>query len=171
MIKTAKENIEVSVTGGELAIQRSAGPGQAYTQIRNTPQVRLLLIARTIQGLEEKLYGSTVSIKVAKASSQAERVRKPGPDAGRNKLREHRRPDPEPEGIRTCSATDKVITYRGLQTTLEAGKLIDENVSEEPTGYTQVEYGALPRSVAAVLQAYWAYISPKSARKEQTQGE
>jgi hypothetical protein len=171
VIKTAKENIEVGVTGGELAIRRSAGPGQPYTQIRNTPQARLLLIARTIQGLEEKLYGSTVSIKVAKAPvklSASENLAQTLDEISCGNIAVQIR---SRKRTLYLSGTDKVITYRGLQTTLEAGKLIDENVSEEPTGYTQVEYGALPRSAAAVLQAYWAYISPKSAKKEQPQGE
>jgi hypothetical protein len=63
--------------------------------------------------------------------------------------------------------TEKVISYRGTRTSLEGGKLVDEEDNSAPTGCMQVEYGALPKPVSAVLQAYWAYISPKSPKRKE----
>jgi hypothetical protein len=165
-IKTARENFEVSVTGGQLHICPSEAEGQPYLAVRTTPQARLLQIARTIQGLEEKLYGSNVSIRVAKppvkltaAQNLAQMLDE---IAGGNiaiYIRSRRT-------MLYLSSTDKMITYRGVQTSLERGQLVDQNITEEPSGYTKVEYGALPKQVTAVLQAYWAYISPKSTKQK-----
>jgi hypothetical protein len=164
-IKTARENMEVSTSGGELVVRNSARSGQAYMQVRNTPQARLLQMARTIQGLEEKLYGSSASIKVAKAPvkiSAADNLARllDVVECGNLAIQIRSR-----KRTLYLSGIEKVIIYRGIQTSWEDGQLLDEEDKGEPKGYMQVEYGALPKSVAAVLQAYWAYISPRSARQ------
>jgi hypothetical protein len=166
VIRTTRENFEVSAAGGQLHICPSEAEGQPYLAVRTTPQARLLQIARTIQGLEEKLYGSNVSIRVAKppvkltaAQNLAQMLDEI--DGGNIAIYIRSR-----RTMLYLSSTDKMITYRGVQTSLERGQLVDENTTEEPSGYTKVEYGALPKPVTSVLQAYWAYISPKSAKQE-----
>ena len=169
IIKTARANVQVSTSGGELIVQNSTCSGQVYMQVRNTAQAHLLQMARTIQGLEEKLYGSSASIKVAKVPikiSATDTLAQLLEVVECGNLAIHIR---SRKRTLYLSGTEKVIIYRGIQTCLEDGKLIDENDDSEPKGYMQVEYGALPKSVAAVLQAYWAYISPKSGIKEKDQ--
>ena len=150
VIRTTRENFEVSVAGGQLHICPSEAEGQPYLAVRTTPQAKLLQIARTIQGLEEKL---TAAQNLAQMLDEI--------DCGNIAIYIRSR-----RTMLCLSSTDKMITYRGVQTSLERGQLVDENTTEEPSGYTKVEYGALPKPVTSVLQAYWAYISPKSAKQE-----
>jgi hypothetical protein len=166
IIKTARENVEVSTSGGEIRVLSTASAGQDYMQVRNTPQAHLLQMTRTIRGLEEKLYGSSACIHVAKAPvkiSPSDNLAQLLDEVECGNLAIHIR---SRKKTLYLSGTEKVISYRGTQTSLEDGKLVDEDENSEPTGYMQVEYGALPKPVAAVLQAYWAYISPKRVNQK-----
>ena len=167
IIKTAKENVEVSTSGGEFIVQSTTRTGQVYMQVRNTPQAHLLQMTRTIRGLEEKLYGSSACINVAKAPvkiSASDNLARLLEEVECGNLAIHIR---SRKKTLYLSGTEKVISYRGIQTSLEDGKLVDEEDNSAPTGCMQVEYGALPKPVSAVLQAYWAYISPKSPKRKE----
>jgi hypothetical protein len=166
LIRTASENLQVSTVRGEIVVQTSSVAGLNYVQVRDTPQCHLLQLARNIQGLEEKLYGSSVNITVKKAAPKvtaAETLARQLEELECGRLAINIR---SRKKVLYLSGEEKLIVYRGTKSALENGKIVDEPSTQEPTGFTKVEYGALPKPVIAVLQAYWAYISPKAAKQE-----
>ena len=166
VIKTATANIQIAVVGGSLELAPSTKKGKPYAQVSNGTHAQLLRLSRTIEGLEKKLYGSVVSITVAKApvkvsaadnlASQLEEL-----ECGNLAVFIRSR-----KKILYISGTEKSISYRGTKTYLSGSEVKDKEASKDPVGYPSVEYGALPKSVASLLQAYWAYISPKSAKQD-----
>jgi hypothetical protein len=166
VIRTATSNLTVSVVGGKLTIETSPTKGKSYAQVSNTLHAQLLRLSRTIEGLEKKLYGSSTEIKVAKTPvkiSAADNLTRILTELECGNLAIFIRSRKQTLYI---SGTNKTIHYRGIKTTLEDDTLVDKEFTKEPSGYTKVEYGALPKEVITLLQAYWAYISPKSSKQE-----
>lgn len=165
-IKTASTCIEVSIVGGKICVEPSNKKGQSYAQVSNTIHAQILRLTRTVEGLEKKLYGSSAAIKVAKTpvkiSAAANLVRILSElECGNLAIFIRSR-----KQTLFLSGSAKTIHYRGIKTELEEENLNDKEYVREPSGYTKVEYGALPKDVITLLQAYWAYISPKSPKKE-----
>lgn len=164
-LSTAKKNVEISVVDGDLRVQPTGEPCQPYLDVRDTPQVRLYTLDRSVRGLERKLYGHVSEIKVGKSSGKSKAEEKlvcslAQVDCGNVSILIRRS-----RKTLFLSGSAKHIIYGDLKIVLtEEGTLRQEDGSE-PVGYATMEYGALPPNVKQVLNALFAYLSTRSSKQ------
>jgi hypothetical protein len=161
-LQTAKGAVEIRVTDQRLFISPSQSQGQPYMQAHRTPQVRMYLLHRTIQGLETALYGQAQPIEVARSIHRNK--------AEANLIR-HLQQVQCGEVIVSIrrsrknlyiSGKTREITYLPLRIRItEQGLCTDEQVQNEPSGYARMQYGALPADLKQLLNAFFAYLSSR----------
>ena len=166
IIKTAKETVVVSVVNGEVNIQASVQAGLPFLNVRDTIPGKLLLLTRGIQGLEAKLYGQVAAITVPKSMPKVSASEKlisqlVGIDCGNLAIYIRSR-----KKTLFLSGSEQSIIYKGRKFAVENDMLIESRASEDPAGYTKIEYGALNLNIQSVLQAFWALLSKTPENSE-----
>jgi len=161
-LHTAKGAVEIRVTDKRLFISPSQDRGRPYTEVQQTPQVRIYLLHRTIRGLETALYGEAKSIEVTRSiqSNKAEA----------NLLRHLQQvqcgevvvPIRRSRKNLYISGKTREITYLPLRIRhTDQGLCTDEQVQIEPSGYVRMQYATLPADVKQLLNAFFAYLSSR----------
>ena len=64
ILQTPKGPVEIRVTEKRLALSPTPLPGRPYAEVQQTPQVRIYVLRKTIQGLEAALCGEAGEIEV-----------------------------------------------------------------------------------------------------------
>ena len=64
ILQTPKGPVEIRVTEKRLSLSPTPLPGRPYTEVQQTPQVRIYVLRKTIQGLEAALCGEAGAIEV-----------------------------------------------------------------------------------------------------------
>ena len=162
ILQTAKGAVEIRVTDKRLFVCPSQYQGRPYTEVHRTPQVRIYLLHRTIQGLETALYGEAKSIEVTRSVH---------PNKAEATLLQHLQqvqcgevvvPIRRSRKNLYISGKTREITYLPLRIRItEQGLCADEQVQNEPIGYARMQYGALPADIKQLVNAFFAYLSSR----------
>lgn len=162
VLRTPKGAVEIRVTNAELFIGPSLLQGQPYMEVYETPQARIYLLHKTIQGLETALYGESKAIEVKRSAHRNK--------AEENLVRHFQNLQCEKLVVPIrrsrknlyISGPSREITYLPLRVRMaELGLFVDQQVQNEPSGYLRMEYRALPTDLKQLLSAFFAYLSSR----------
>ena len=166
IISTTSGSVEVAVVGGKASLTPTTRKGKPYGEVKSMPHARLLVLVRSIAGLENRLYGNAAVLEVTpppvKISSEENLARfLTSVECGNLVVRiRSRKQDLYLSGL------EKFIIYRGFRYDLEENQVVKTTAKSLPSGFVKIEYGALPQNAVSVLTAFWAYISPKQNNNE-----
>ena len=163
-LRTPKGAVEIRVANQKLFVAPSPLPGRPYTEVHETPQVRLYLLNNTIRGLEAAIYGESKPIQVKRSADRNK--------AEENLLRHFQNlhcdklvvPIRRSRKNLFISGTAREITYLPLRVRIVDERLsVDEQVQDEPSGHTRTEYRALPADIKQLANAFFAYLSSRTS--------
>lgn len=162
ILQTAGGALEIRVTEKRLAFNPTPLPGQPYTEVHETPQVRIYLLHKIIEGLEAALYGEAGPIEVVRSvhrkKAEANLIRHLQQVRCGNLVVPIRRSRKN----LYLSGPAREMTYLPLRVRITGqGLCADEQSQNEPTGHTRTEYGALPADLKQLLNAFFAYLSSR----------
>lgn len=165
-IATTNGSVEVSIVSGKAVLTPSSRKGKPYGEVKSLPHARLLVLVRSIAGLEKRLYGNAAVLEVTpppvKISSEENLARlMTNVECGNLMVRIRSR-----KADLYLSGLEKFIIYRGLRYDLEDNQIVKSTAKSLPSAFVKIEYGALPQNAISVLTAFWAYISPKQNNNE-----
>lgn len=166
LLKTAKENLAISVVDGVLNIQPVKEPGIPYVKVMKAEQVQLYQLQRSIQGLEEKLLGSSGEVKIVRnpAAKVEDTFAKALQELTCNNISVVIRRTRKTLFI---GGPEQELIYGTTRWRVEDGILhIEEGIEADATAYTKMEYAALPPNVKALLSTFFAYLSARESKKE-----
>lgn len=162
VLQTPKGAVEIRVANHQLSVGPSPLQGQPYMEVHKTPQVRLYLLHKTIQGLEAALYGDAKPIEVTKS------VRRNKAEENLVRHLEQARCENLVVPIRRSrknlfiSGPSREITYLPLRVRITDARLcVEEQVQDEPSGHVRIEYRALPAETKQLVNAFFAYLSSR----------
>ncbi len=163
-LQTPKGAVEICVINQQLSARPSLLQGQPYVEVHKSPQVRIYLLHKTIQGLEAALYGDAKPIEVARSVHRNK--------AEENLIRHLKQtqcddivvPIRRSRKNLIISGSARQITYLPLRVRIADERLcIDEQVQGEPSGHVRVDYRALPADLKQLLNAFFAYLSSRTS--------
>ena len=162
ILQTPKGPVEIRVTEKRLALSPTPLPGRPYAEVQQTPQVRIYVLRKTIQGLEAALCGEAGEIEVNRSvrrnRAQANLIRHLREVKCGNLVVLVRR---SRKNLFVCGPAREILYLPAKFRVTDRGDLAEEETQQEPTGHTRMEYGALPPEVKALLNAFFAYLSSK----------
>ena len=164
ILRTPKGAVEIRVANQKLSIAPSSLQGRSYMDVHETPQVRLYLLHKTIQGLETALYGESKPIE---ARRSADRNR-----AEESLVRHFQSlqcdnlvvPIRRSRKNLFISGPAREITYLPLRVRIVDERLcVEEQAQDEPRDHTRMEYRALPAEIKQLANAFFAYLSSRTS--------
>jgi hypothetical protein len=162
ILQTPKGPVEIRVTEKRLAFSPTPLPGRPYAEVQQTPQVRIYVLRKTIQGLEAALCGEAREIEVNRPvrrnRAQENLIRHLREVKCGNLVVLVRR---SRKNLFVCGPAREILYLPAKVRVTDRGDLAEEETQQEPTGHTRMEYGALPPEVKALLNAFFAYLSSK----------
>ncbi|HVM47974.1 MAG TPA: hypothetical protein VMU04_08100 [Candidatus Acidoferrum sp.] len=162
VLGTPKGSVEIRVAGQRLSLNPTPLPGHPYSEVHQTPQVRLYLLHKTIQGLEAALCGKAAEIEVTRPGRRHRAAEKLAQHLGQMKCGNLVVPVRRSRKNLFVGGPAREIIYPPMKVRLTPqGALAEEEAQQEPLGHTRVEYGALLPEVKALLSAFFAYLSSK----------
>jgi hypothetical protein len=169
ILQTPKGPVEIRVAEKRLALSATPLPGRPYAEVQQTPQVRIYVLRKTIQGLESALCGEAGEIEVNRPvrrnRTQANLIHHLRQVKCGNLVVLVRR---SRKNLFVCGPAREILYLPVKVRVTDQGNLAEEETQQEPTGYTRKEYGALPPEVKALLNAFFAYLSSQvsNARRQ-----
>ena len=161
-LRTPKGSVELRVSGQRLSLNPTPLQGRPYAEVHQTPQVRLYLLHKTIQGLEAALCGMSGEIEVTRPGRRHRAAEKLAQHLEQLKCGNLVVPVRRSRKNLFVGGPAREIIYPPTKVRLtHQGGLAEEEAQQEPLGHARVEYGALLPEVKALLSAFFAYLSSK----------
>jgi hypothetical protein len=162
ILQTPKGAVELRVSNQQLLVGQSLVQGQPYAEVHKSPQVRIYLLHKTIQGLEAALYGDTKPIEVTKSihrNKAEETLTRHLAQAQCDNLVVLIRRSRKKLFI---SGPAREITYPPLRLRIADGRLrVEEPIQNEPAGHMHMQYRDLPVQTRHLVNAFFAYLSSR----------
>ena len=162
ILRTPKGSVEIRVAEKRLALSPTPLPGRPYAEVQQTPQVRIYVLHKTIQGIEAALYGEARDIQinqpVRRNRAQENLIHHLQQVKCGNLVVLVRR---SRKNLFVCGPAHEILYLPVKVRVTDLGGLAEEKTQQEPIGHIRMEYGALPPEVKQLLSAFFAYLSSK----------